>query len=209
MCCSVSPGVPVRFSDTVLYAAEVIGEAGEPVHVLGYQNKVQGRIGPLSSALSWLPIGHSGNAMIIPFPAMPQTMTQANVLATKNCPDVLQDMAESVSPRRPMISRSRSEVKLRSAHKPPPIQVFKAAGIYTVVLAQDPRDIPSALHQVPRHQRPALNPVLFDAYARWYPNWTIALCCFSNQRARLAEPLLWWYKTMQIFACCCSAHVLR
>ena len=45
MCCSVSPNTPVRFSDTVLYAAEVIGEAGEPVHVLGYQNKVQGSVG--------------------------------------------------------------------------------------------------------------------------------------------------------------------
>jgi hypothetical protein len=65
-----------------------------------------------------------------------------------------------------------------------------------VILAQDPRDIPSALNQVPRSTRPTLNPALFDAYARWYPNWTIALCCFNNRRARLANPLLWWYKPM-------------
>ena len=197
MCCSVSPGVPVHFSDTVLYAAEVIGEAGEPVHVLGYQNKVQGSRRRLSLALDRLPFGLSGNAMILPFPAQPKTMTQANVLDTINCRDILQDMANAVAP--PPYNRairSRSGVSWSLASSPPPIQVFGAAGIYTVVLAQDPRDIPSALSQVPRSKRPVLNPALFDAYAQWYPNWTIALCCFSNRKAKLANPLLWWYKPM-------------
>jgi hypothetical protein len=196
MCCSVSPGVPVRFSDTVLYAAEVIGEAGDPVHVLGYQNKVQGRVGLLSLAVSWLPLGHSGNAMILPFPAVPRTMTRANVLDTKHCRDILQDMADAVAPRPAGHTLSRAAGRMRSIPEPPPIQVFKAAGIYTVILAQDPRDIPAELDRVPRSQRPALNPALFDAYARWYPGWTIALCCFSNRRARLADPLLWWYEPM-------------
>jgi len=196
MCCSVSPGVPVRFSDTVLYAAEVIGEAAEPVHVLGYQNKVQGRDGLLSQAVGWLPFGDLGNAMILPFPALPKTMTQANILDTQNCRDILQNMADAVAPRPIMHGPSRSQRGWNSTPEPPPIQLFKAAGIYTVVLAQDPRDIPSALNQVPRSKRPVLNPALFDAYARWYPNWTIALCCFSNRRARLANPLLWWYQPM-------------
>ncbi len=195
MCCSVTPGVPVRFSDTVLYAAEVIGGSGEPAHVLGYQNKVQGSIGLWSLAVGWLPLGRSGNAMILPFPAVPGTMTQANVLDTANCRDILQDMADAVAPRR-AASAWRSAGPSRSAPPPPKIQVFRAAGIYTVVLAQDPRDIPPALDQVPRSKRPVLNPALFDAYARWYPDWTIALCCFSNRRARLANPMLWWYKPM-------------
>ena len=133
--------------------------------------------------------------MILPFPAMPKTMTQTNVVDTKNCRDILQDMADAVAPQSP--TNGWESVSLsRSAAPPPKIQVFHAAGIYTVVLAQDPRDIPSALHQVPRSKRPILNPALFDAYARWYPEWTVALCCFNNRRAQLANPLLWWYQPM-------------
>ncbi len=194
MCCSVSPGVSVAFTDTVLYGAEVIGEAGEPVHVLGYQNKVQGRVGWLSQLAGWLPFGHTGNAMILPFPAVPRTMTQANVLDTASCRGILQDMADAVAPPVPHASTWRRMSMLLSDE--PRVQVFQT-GIYTVVLADDPRDIPAALHRVPSSKRPTLNPALFDAYARWYPGWTMALCCFNNARARLADPLLWWYRPMR------------
>jgi hypothetical protein len=194
MCVSVSPGVRVHFSDTVLYAAEVTVGGGEPVHVLGYQNKVQGRAGPSSILTSWLPLGRAGNAMILPFPAVPRTMTPANVLDTGRCRDILQDMAAALIS--PPASRAAGWGVRPGRSGPPKVQVFRAAGIYTVVLAQDARDIPAALSQVPRAKRPRLNPALFDAYARWYPDWTVALCCFSNRQARLAHPLLWWYRPM-------------
>ncbi len=190
MCVSVSPGVAVRFSDTVLYAAEVLDRTGQAVHVLGYQNKVQGQVGLLSLTRGWF--ARSGNAMILPFPAVPRTMTEANVLDTADCRDILQDIANAMAPPRVEVApESFSAAALAS-----PVQVFEAAGIYTVVLAQDPRDIPAAMQQVPRSKRPVLNPALFDAYARWYPAWTVALCCFNNRRARLANPLLWWYEPM-------------
>jgi len=191
MCVSVSPRVGVRFSDTVLYAAEVLDPSGRTVHVLGYQNKVQGRVGAVPSVRSLLPFSRCGNAMILPFPAVARTMTRANVLDTSDCRDVLQDIGDAVMrPARYAILSPG----LSSAAPAAPVQVFEAAGIYTVVLAQDPRDIPGALQQVPISKRPALNPALFDAYARWYPNWTVALCCFNNRRAQLAKPLLWWYE---------------
>jgi hypothetical protein len=193
VCVSVSPGIPVRFSDTVLYAADVIAPDGGTVHVIGYQNKVQGPGGLSATVASWLPFGRTGNAMILPFPAEPGTMTAANVLDTEGCRDILQDMAEAVTPRPVewMIARGGHKSWGEAA---PKVQIFRAAGIYTVVLAQDARDIPAALAQVPRSKRPALNPALFDAYARWYPGWTVALCCFNNRRAQLAHPLLWWYR---------------
>jgi hypothetical protein len=157
MCVSVSPGVTVRFSDTVLYAAEVIGQDGDLVHVLGYQNKVQGRAGLLPSVRGWLGWGGAGNAMILPFPAEPKTMTQANVLDTQSCRDVLQDIAVAVDPPSGFWGTLGPSVSWGSA-PPPKVQVFQAAGIYTVVLAQDARDIPAALDQVPRSKRPELNP---------------------------------------------------
>jgi hypothetical protein len=196
MCCSVSPGIPVHFSNTVLYAAEMLQENREIVHVLGYQNKAQNnagrgkRFGGLLQRLFNQP---QGNAMILPFPAVPQSMSKANVLNTKNCPDILQDMARAISP--PFQMRT-SSFAVAAAAPQARVQVFEAAGIYTVVLAQDARDIPAALDLVPKEKRPALNPDLFAAYAEWYPDWTIALCCFNNQKAALAHPMLWWYQPM-------------
>lgn len=197
MCCSVSPGVPVRFSDTVLYASEAAARGENIVHVLGYQNRAQNGAGQpsLRSAISrLLPLRGSGNAMILPFPAVPGTMTRANILDTSGCRDVLQDMANAVAPRAMLRSPPTAAP---GAARAPRIQVFKAAGIYTIVLAQDARDIPAALDRVSKSKRPALNPALFDAYARWYPDWTIALCCFNNRQAQLAHPMLWWYEPMQ------------
>ena len=101
-----------------------------------------GERGAISLLAEWLPLGRSGNAMILPFPAAPKTMTQTNVLDTKNCRDILQDMADAVAPRSRTIGWEPVSLS-RSASPPPKIQVFRAAGIYTVVLAQDPRDIPS------------------------------------------------------------------
>jgi hypothetical protein len=197
MCCSVSPGIPVHFSNTVLYAAEMLRENGDIVHVLGYQNKAQNNAGKAQGVGAWFRqmFGKpSANAMILPFPAVPQSMSKANVLNTKACPDILQEMAQALAP--PFQHQPRAFALAAAAAPQARVQVFEAAGIYTVVLAQDARDIPAALDQVPEEKRPALNPELFAAYAEWYPGWTIALCCFNNEKAALAHPMLWWYQTM-------------
>ena len=212
MCCSVSPNVEVSFSDTIIYAAEVVNLQNKPVHVLGYQNRAQNNVqgSYFSTNLTlerrgfwdkfkdtFIPQSkkHSheitGNAMILHFPCVLRTMTKANVLDTKNCPDILKDMADALVP--PVVAQSYISGEFmmpRSAA----VEVFEAAGIYTVVLAQDARDIPQALNQVPKEKRPKLNPELFEAYAKWYPNWTFALCCFNNEEAKDALPMLWWYE---------------
>lgn len=148
----------------------------------------------------------AGNAMILPFPCVPRTMTKANVLDTAKCPTVLQDIAWALESEptlhTPYLSFSMPET-LRK------VQIFEAAGIYTVVLAQDARDIPEALAQVPAEKRPGINPELFSAYAEWYPDWTFALCCFNNQDAKRALPLLWWYEPMntdQLFLPALDCH---
>lgn len=195
MCCSVSPGVGVHFSNTILYAAEMLRDNGEVVHVLGYQNEAQNHAGKgkvFGNLFGSFFKGSGGNAMILPFPAVPGSMSKANVLNTENCSEILQDMARTLAP--PPMQASRSFAMAAAASPQARVQIFEAAGIYTVVLAQDARDIPAALDQVPREKRPALNPELFAAYAEWYPDWTIALCCFNNDKAKLADPLLWWYQ---------------
>lgn len=196
MCCSVTPNTVVEFSNTVLYGAEIAAQ-GEIVHVLGYQNKV----GNASSKSGWwqgiknlFPTAAGGNAMLLPIPAVPRTMTKENVLKTEDCKEVLQDIARAV--RKPLFQPQSRAQNTVSWQMPPQVQIFEAAGIYTVVLAQDANDIPGALALVPKEKRPALNPQLFKAYAEWYPGWTFALCCFNNRQAKLAAPLVWWYQPM-------------
>jgi hypothetical protein len=80
----------------------------------------QGPEPPLSSLVNRSPTGNSGNAMILPFPAIPGTMGQANVLETKRCRDILQDIAGSVSPtlrslRLPPKNASRAKKACASA----------------------------------------------------------------------------------------------
>lgn len=201
MCVSLTPGVTVMFSDTILYGAEVIVN-NETLHVLGYQNKAQNHAGDERArrATWWSRLFRSpsakttGNAMILPFPAIPGSMTKANVVDTSLCTDILRRMASAVRPRYETAVAALGAGD--GAPIAPQVEVFEAAGIYTVVLAQDARDIPAALDQVPPSKRPALNPALFDAYAEWYPDWTIALCCFDNNDPKIADPLLWWYEPM-------------
>jgi hypothetical protein len=178
-------------SDTILYAAEVRPEefGRKVVHVLGYQNTVENR-------------AEGGNAMILPFPARPRTMSQANVVPTEQCPNILRDMATAVRGRYRSLGRHSESPDSAS------VEVFDT-GIYTVVLASDARAIPTALGQVPYEKRPPLSPALFDAYAAWYPGWTIALCCFNNRESARATPLLWWYEPLyrdRLFAPALDCH---
>jgi hypothetical protein len=183
-----------RLSNTILYAAEVRPNGGEVVHVLGYQNSLQ------NLATNGAP---HGNAMILPFPAVPRTMTQKNVVPTDDCPRILENLAETV--RWQDDGRPRG---LAKGFAPDAVEVFDT-GIYTVVLAQDVRAIPGTLKRVPAAKRPALNPPIFDAYAEWYPGWTVALCCFNNSDVARATPLLWWYRPAnpdQLFAPALDCH---
>jgi hypothetical protein len=183
-----------RLSATILYAAEV-SRGGDILHVLGYQNRVQNLAGNGRPA---------GNAIILPIPAVPKTMTRQNVVETEQCPHILEDVAEAVRRQESELSRTKG-MKVLSASA---VEVFDT-GIYTVVLAQDARDIPAALGMVPPLKRPALNPPIFDAYAVWYPGWTVALCCFNNADAAKATPLLWWYQPAnpgELFAAALDCH---
>ena len=188
---------PARLSNTTLYVGEAVRD-GKRVHVLGYQNTAQNLsiVGPpqgldpklWSQVIKEKGTTPAGNAMILPFPAA-APMGKENVLDTSGCKSVLKDIIEAVKPKSKGFSRN---MDFGVSFAAGPVEVFET-GIYTVVLARDPRDIPAALERVPAEKRPDLKPEIFAAYAEWYPGWQIALCCFSNAQAVEADPLLWWY----------------
>jgi hypothetical protein len=147
--------------------------------VLGYQNTAQNLAGSPAKA--------NGNAMILPFPSA-VAMSKDNAVDTSACPGILKAIAEAVRPR----SRNQSK-DMRATSFSAPVVIYET-GIYTVVLARDPRDVPAALAQVPIEKRPDLKPEIFEAYAKLYPGWQIQVCCFNNLEAIDADPLLFWYE---------------
>jgi hypothetical protein len=145
--------------------------------------------------------------MILPIPAIPATMTQRNVIATDNCPNILKDMERAIMP--PPTRGGRIYGMRTIGGLAPRVEVFES-GIYTVVLAENAAAITDkVLDRVPTYKRPPLNTAIFKTYAKWYPNWAMALCCFANEEARLATPMLWWYEPMHptwLFAPALDSH---
>lgn len=180
---------PARLSKTVLYSAEAM-VGGRLVHVLGYQNAAEN-------------LTRGPNAMVLPFPAS-APMGPENIVDTSSCKSILSDYANLFVRRTRGLSKGMHD-SLSDSRR---VQVFDS-GRYTIVLAEDARSIPSALSRVPENKRPALNPEVFEAYAKWYPKWPIALCCFEQGATVEPEPMLWWYEPINphtLFAPALDGH---
>jgi hypothetical protein len=167
---------PAKLSNTTLYAGEANLD-GRYVHVIGYQNKAQNQ--------------HAGpNAMILPFPSR-APMGPENVFDTTGCKRVLTDLGR-VIPRADRLRGFSKGIALNSVDSLS-VQVFDT-GSYTVLMSKNIAAIPSALNQVPANKRPQINQDIFDAYAKWYQGWSIALCCFEAGAEVKPEPMVWWYE---------------
>ena len=201
MCVSFKPA---RFSATTLYAA-----AGRNLHVLGYQNTAQSTVSP-NKDWGWDtefdPADGVGNAMLLPIPAMPGTMGQENVFSTASCKNILQDIGTAVSPRRDV---ARSMLSFGDSMSiPKGVQIFET-DVFTDVLADDPLKLAEVLAVIPQEKRPGLNVALLEAYAKWYPQWTMLLRCFSNTEPKKGLPLLCSYQPMyrdKLFAPALDCH---
>ena len=182
-----------HLSQTTLY----VGVSGE-FHVCGYQNKVQSLMPRTGRGKT------GGNAMILPFPAVPGTMSQKNFLAGMDvCSHVLQDMALAVTPPEP-----RNFTFSLGMERNLGVQIFEL-DIYTVVLAQKARFIPDVIGDVREEKRPPLKSDIFMGYDEWYPDWPIAVCCFNNEEAALANPLMVYYEPSRpefLFAPALDSH---
>lgn len=172
MCCSVAPA---HFSETIVFIGVKVHPIHGLVHVLAYQNQ--------ASNLHFGP-----NAMVLHIPNGSR-MGPDNFIDTRGCRNFLSEMKRTLFPPPPRraILRGNPIIGARASG----VQVFDH-GSYTVVLADRPSEIPSALGRVPEEKRPTIRPKLFDFYEREFPDYTLALCCFDG-RVR-AEPMTLWYK---------------
>lgn len=168
MCCTTEPS---RMSQTIVYGAEILQD-GAIKHVMAYQNNAEN-------------LGTGPNAMLLPIPsAHPLDATAALDLTA--APRLLKDYAEWFQPR----SRGMKSYGYRGDDADE-LHVFNT-GSYTVVLAQNAAAIPSALSRVPTNRRPAVKQAIFDAYAQFYPGWSVALACYDGTIE--AEPIGFVYE---------------
>ena len=167
---------PAKLTDTILYAAETLHE-GKLVHVMGYQNNAEN-------------LSRGPNAMLLPIPT-DVLLGPGNTLDMREAKSVLVNYRTAIHAANTRLSRGFSK-SLGMDDDCDAIQVFES-GSYTVVLAKDARDIPAALKHLPDNKRPGrANQAIFDAYAKWYPGWPLALCAWDGSVK--AEPMLWWYE---------------
>ncbi|MEK9195605.1 MAG: hypothetical protein AAB975_04460, partial [Patescibacteria group bacterium] len=182
-----------RLSQTTIYVgvSKAFTNDHLNLHVCGYQNRVQdGHAGTIMMMKSRRSMGtaNSGNAMILPFPAIPGTMSQKNFLTGMDaCPHVLQDMAATI--------KSEARSLSLGIEKSSSVEIFEL-DIYTVILAQNARLIPDAILGVREDKRPPLKPNIFLAYDRWYPDWPVAVCCFNNKEGAFANPIMVPYEPL-------------
>lgn len=194
-----------HLSQTTLYVgvSKTFTTDHRDIHVCGYQNKVQNS--PAEVFSQWYPNHESGgNAMILPFPAIPGTMSQKNFFTGMDaCPHVLQDMTTAIRPP----SSKGSNLSFDN-ERSMDVEIFEL-DIYTVILAQNARLIPVVIGEVRQEKRPPLKQSIFLAYDEWYPAWPIAVCCFNNEEAALANPIMAWYEPSRpkfLFAPAIDSH---
>lgn len=167
---------PAKLSDTILYAAETLHE-GKLVHVMGYENAAEN-------------LASGPNAMLLPIPT-DMHLGPGNTLDMRQAKSVLKDYRTAIHNADRRLSRGMSK-GFGADSLDDDVQVFES-GSYTVVLARDARDIPAAMKHLPANKRPGrMNQAIFDAYAKWYPGWPLALCAWDGSVK--AEPMLWWYE---------------
>lgn len=166
-----------ELSSTKLYAGEAM--IGKTyVHVIAYQNKA---------------ITNGPNAMVLPIPAA-VTPGPENVIDTRGFPCFLDDIHES------------TKIPSFGIEDDGGVEVFDV-GSYSVVLANAPGAIASAVASIPGNKRPTLNSAVIAAFGELYPGWPLAVCCWDG--AIEAEPLLWWYEPRLpewLFAPALDAH---
>lgn len=126
----------------------------------------------------------TGNAMILP---IPDALANISVIDTKTCPDFLKDIRTALTP----VSRGFPAKRGGGGFGADAVRIIQS-GVYTVVLSESAAQIAAALKggAVAAEKRPQLDQDILDAYEDWYPDWSIAVCCFSNTDAKRANPLL-------------------
>lgn len=171
MCVTANPATIVG-TRTFVHAT-TLGSDGGPVHISGYQNEADTFGTP--------------NCMFLNFAGSDLALVRGPERTTRFMADMTRELPELV-----YVPRYRSSGASRGMMG----VTVEEYGDYTVVLAQGPADILSALDQVPFQRRPRRTPqlqMMVDFYMSYYPQDTFVLGCFDG-KAKPKHPITVSYR---------------
>ncbi len=182
----VCAGGEGNFNNTKCHAAIVKHpQTGELVHTLAYS----------VNATAVEDGGHTGRALFVAVPSVPNSLTSENLIDTSDFPTFVDDQVEAVKPK------SRGDFPTAftafSDDFEGDVQVV-TCGEFTVVIATNARDLPRALSLVPAEKRPELSDEYCQTMQQWYGNagWAFVLACFdSTLRQDKPSTFFLWYKS--------------
>lgn len=165
-----------EFKGTKIYVGlRDLPNVGE-VRVLMYQNQVQS-------------FSADPNSMLLHIPTHTR-MSEENFIDMTHATGALKDMEKSLTPMAKGINFASDNRRSLGSSS---VQIFES-GAYTVVLADDAREIHAALTEVPVEKRPYIKPELLDFYQEHYgEGYKFALACFNNRDMVNADPIGLWY----------------
>jgi hypothetical protein len=135
----------------------------------------------------------TGNAMLIAIPAMPGTVTAANLIPVGKYPSFMLDYARAVTPQR---VHAYGDGLRRGGLRSKSVEVVKGFdnGLYDVLIASSTSAIISAIKRVDQAKRPQINSPLYKVIDKLYGDWTFILFCFEEAAATKAGCALIRYK---------------
>jgi hypothetical protein len=139
-------------------------------HVLAYQNM------PISAS-------EEPNCMLLHIPSI-EALSPENLLNTEKCPDFLKTMIDSVLPITSPLGRGT-----RSSS--PQNHVIEM-GIYHIAILNNlsKEALKESLNQIPTHKKPNIHEDFLGFFQSNFPNYPLLLCCFNNQDAKIASPIV-------------------
>lgn len=135
-------------------------------HVLAYQNAPRN-------------LAEGPNSMILAIPTN-QAIKPEQILDTENDKTFLVEMAKLVAPLKVF---SRSQIRSNTVTE---------MGIYHIAILNDLSfpSVQACLSQIPEEKRPEIASELITFYQETYPGFPLLICCFNNEHAEEASPIM-------------------
>lgn len=137
------------------------------------------------------------NCMLLHVPAVGAIMPE-HFIDTSAHPTFLRDIYEAVKPR----TRGSRGMEENFVHQ---MGIYHIAVVNTVTVDEVSR----VLTRIPVAKRPVITQELIEFYMDEFPGWPIVLCCFNNQDAAEATPIMFHYEPQdwnEIFFPTLEAH---
>ena len=171
MCCVNHPAETI---DTKLCVARVMHPEHGLMETVGYGTKVHNLR------------KHKANAMLLPIPADGR-VGDIFIHDPKNTRGVLDRYVKAVWPPVPALRSNLIGSAVRYSARGE-IRLEKVGPFHSLI-ADDPRDMPERLMDLPEDIRPEINTAIFEWFQKNYKGWKIALVCWINS----AETDGLWY----------------